>query len=287
MCGEPGLWQAHYSLGAAMLATCRCRGAISAYARALSALREQGGSAAHEAAVLKAQATGALPVAKVATNSTRQLELLEFAASSLERAFAVMPEPLSPLYDAVVRARGRGGLHHLLLVSSGGECVTLLRAQAAAATLQGRLGDAVLLGNRARQLDPDSPENFRLLREAIQAEAAATAGAKLPRTPLLLAATAAPDALISFSQNGQDRWIFEEVLRMLLPLAAFQMRVMEAVLRMLLPLEALQMRVILTQCAHRTRKSQVMMMLPNPQPSTLNPQPSTLNRKPSTLNPKP
>ena len=211
---QPSLWQAHYSLGASLLTMCRCRGAMSAYAQALAALRQQGGSALHEAAVLKAQATSALPIAKVAADSTRQQRMLGFVASSLERAFALSPEPQSPLYHALLRARGTGGLHHLLLLSSGGECVSLLQAQAADAASQGQLSHAVSLYNRARQLDPDSQENFRLLREAIQAEEADNARRHTPRRAY--APGIPPDALLSFSQNGQDRWIFEQLVEPLL-----------------------------------------------------------------------
>lgn len=129
---QPSLWQAHYSLGASLLTNCQCSRALVSYSRALAVLRQNGGSAAHQAAVLKAQATCALPIAKVATNSTHQMHMLELVAASLEKAFALHPEPQSPLYEAVLKSRGRGGLHHLLLLSSGGECVSIVRAQAVA-----------------------------------------------------------------------------------------------------------------------------------------------------------
>ena len=135
---QPALWQAHYSLGASLLTACRCSSALVAYSRALAVMRQNGsGSAAHQAAALKAKATSALPIAKVATNSSYQMRMLELVATSLEEAFALHPEPQSPLHEAVKTARGRGGLHHLLLLSSGGECVSHVRAQAAAAVSQG------------------------------------------------------------------------------------------------------------------------------------------------------
>jgi len=40
-------------------------------------------------------------VAKLASNSTYQLQVLEFVAASLEESFSLSPEPLSPLYAAV------------------------------------------------------------------------------------------------------------------------------------------------------------------------------------------
>ena len=134
---QPALWQAHYSLGSSLLTKCRCSRALVAYSRASAVLRQQKGSALHQAAALKAQATSALPIAKVAASSAYQLQVLEFVASSLEKAFALHPEPHSPLYAAVLQARGRGGLHHLLLLASGGECAAMLHAQASAAFAQG------------------------------------------------------------------------------------------------------------------------------------------------------
>ena len=102
---EPTRWQAHYSLGASLSAMCRCSRALGAFARARALMREQGGTALQMSAVLKAQATGALPIAQVATNSSHQLRMLEFVASSLDQAFALHPEPESPLYQAVRKAQ--------------------------------------------------------------------------------------------------------------------------------------------------------------------------------------
>ena len=131
------LWLAQYSLGNAMLMQCRCSRALLAYTRALHALRHEHGSALLEATVLKAQATSALPIAKVASNSTYQLQMLNFFSSSLEEAFVLHPEPQSPLFLATLQAKKAGGVHHLLHIASPGECTTLLKKQAAEAMSRG------------------------------------------------------------------------------------------------------------------------------------------------------
>jgi len=136
---QPSLWQAHYSLGTSLLTMCRCSRALVAYSRAMSLLRQQGGSAHDQATVLKALASSALPIAKTATNSSYQLKMLEFVAATLEDAFALKPEATSPLYGAVLRARGRGGLYNLLLLSSSDACCSSLRAQAADALSRGQV----------------------------------------------------------------------------------------------------------------------------------------------------
>lgn len=208
---QPTLWQAHFELGKALLRTCQFARALAAFASALAHLIQQGGSAQHEAAVLMAQATSALPLAKVATSCTRQQQLLELVAAALERAFTLVPDPASPIAAAMRNARGAGGLRELLLISSGGECVQRLHATAAVAASQGRTQDSVVALNRARQIDPDSPENFRLLREAIQREAEEKRAQAAPR-PLYVAGIRPAGGFQFFSQNGQDLWIFEKLV---------------------------------------------------------------------------
>ena len=208
---QPTLWQARFELGKALLRTCQCARALAAFASALAHLIQQGGSAQHQAAVLMAHATSALPLAKVATSCTRQQQLLELVAAALERAFALVPDPASPIAAAMRKARGVGGLRELLLISSGGECVQRLHATAAAAAAQGRTEDSVVALNRARQIDPDSPENFRLLREAIQREAEEKRAHAAPR-PQYAAGMRPAGGFQFFSQNGQDLWIFEKLV---------------------------------------------------------------------------
>ena len=155
---QPTRWMSHYSLGLSLSKSCRCSRALVALARARALLGEHGETAAL-AAVFKDQATAALPIAQVTTNSSRQLQMLEFVASSLEQAFTLRPEPQNPLFDAVRKARagGHGALHSLLLVTSGAECAPLMRAQAADAVSQGLTSKGLMLYNRAREVEPDSP----------------------------------------------------------------------------------------------------------------------------------
>ena len=67
---QPSLWQAHYSLGSTLLSLCRYAGALVAYSRALAELRTHG-SATHQAAVLRALATGAILRVAVCKTSNR------------------------------------------------------------------------------------------------------------------------------------------------------------------------------------------------------------------------
>jgi hypothetical protein len=66
-----------------------------------------------------------------------------------------------------------------------------------------------MLYNRARQLDPDTHENFKLLRETIQLEAREQKTKSFLSRPKYLSAGMPRENFLFFSQNGQDRYIYE------------------------------------------------------------------------------
>ena len=87
-----------------------------------------------------------------------------------------------------------------------------MRAQAAAAVSQGQASKGVMLYNRARQVQPDSPENVRLLRETLLQETAEQRQHLREQSQHVTMPQTSQIWLIFFSQNGQDRWIYETLV---------------------------------------------------------------------------